>query len=79
MKKMKTEKEINHDIINLNLTIQSKYPELSKYAGEMPITIPNMLHPEINAKILMDYYNSLALILKRYETNHLSNQIKTKL
>ena len=37
---MKTEKELNADILKKTLMIQEKFPELSKYIEEMPITIP---------------------------------------
>ena len=49
--------------------IQEKFPELSKYIEEMPITIP-VNDPEINLKQLTDYYNSLEDIVKKYAENH---------
>ncbi len=67
---MKTEKELNSDILKLTMTIQDKFPELTKYIAEMPVTIPDTENPEINIKILKDYYNSLEALLNKYETNH---------
>jgi len=52
------------------MLIREKYPELSKYVSEMPITIPDVESPEINAKILTDYYDSLEAILENYAQNH---------
>lgn len=67
---MKTEKELNADILKITLLIQEKYPELSKFIGEMPVTIPDAAAPEINNKALRDYYESLALHLKNYTKSH---------
>ena len=65
---MKTEKELNDDILNITMTIKDTFPELSKYIEEMPITIPNSSNPEINIKTLTDYYESLEGLLKKYHT-----------
>ena len=67
---MKTLRELNADILNITMTIQEKYPELSKYLAEMPVTISDEINPEINSKILHEYYNSLEMILKKYAPNH---------
>ena len=69
---MKTEKELNNDILKITLTIQEKFPELSKYIAEMPVTIPDIDNPEINIKNLKDYYDSLDNLLKKYATSHSS-------
>ncbi|MFV8343005.1 hypothetical protein [Flavobacterium sp. XS2P39] len=67
---METEKQLNDAILKMTLKIQNEYPELSKYLIEMPMTVPNAANPEINIKILKDYYNSLNSILKEYTPNH---------
>jgi hypothetical protein len=67
---MKTEGHLNADILKITMMIREKYPELSKYISEMPITIPNVPSPEINAKILQEYYESLEAIMKKYATSH---------
>lgn len=36
----------------------------------MPITIPDIESPEINVKILKEYYESLEAIMKKYATSH---------
>ena len=69
---MKTEAQLNADILKITLLIRKQYPELSKYISEMPATIPNEESPEINAKILADYYESLKAIMKEYAQNHIA-------
>jgi len=64
---METEKEINAIILAITMEIQAKHPELSELLGEMPVTNPTESNPEINRKILTDYYDSLKSILKKYE------------
>lgn len=63
---MKTEAEIEDAILKITMKIKTDYPELSKYLEEMPTTIPDVKNPEINIKILQDYYNSLESLLKKY-------------
>ncbi len=67
---MKTEKELNSDILEITIKIKGQFPELSKYILEMPVTIPNTDNPEINRKALRDYYDSLDVLLKDYIENH---------
>lgn len=77
---MKTEKELNSAILDITMKIKEQSPELSKYVLEMPVTIPDMENPEINRKVLRDYYNSLEIMLKDYiENNKLAtNKISKK-
>ncbi|SEG26131.1 hypothetical protein [Flavobacterium urumqiense] len=63
---MKTEIEIEEAILKITMKIKTEYPELSKYLEEMPVTVPDTKNPEINIKILQDYYNSLESLLKKY-------------
>jgi hypothetical protein len=70
---MKSEMDLNNDIINMTMKIHDEFPELSKYMAEMPITIPNEDNPEINNKNLQDYYNSLETLLKKYTRTHVEN------
>lgn len=64
---MNKEKNINEKILNLTMLIKDKYPELSKYIEEMPITIPNLKKPKINIQNLETYYQSLQSILDGYK------------
>ena len=67
---MKTEKELNEEIMKTTLLIQEKHPELSKYIIEMPVTNPEKEHPEISIKQLSNYLDSLNNILKKYAPTH---------
>jgi quercetin dioxygenase-like cupin family protein len=64
---MKTELELNAKIMAITMKIMEKHPELSELLNEMPITIPNVSNPDINIKLLEEYYESLDNIL-----NHLA-------
>ena len=67
---MQVEKKITEKILKITMTIGDYYPELSKYLNEMPETIPDVSNPEIDKKILLEYYNSLDSMLKDYIPNH---------
>jgi len=72
---MKTEKQLNSDILEITMKIKEEYPELSKYILEMPVTIPNMENPEVTRKALQEYYDSLDILLKDYVENHAKKKI----
>lgn len=63
-------KIINAKILDITLKIQKKYPELTKYIEEIPVTIPTEKKPEINLEVLTDYYQSLVEVLKDYQLEH---------
>ncbi|MES2380655.1 MAG: hypothetical protein V4538_06425 [Bacteroidota bacterium] len=65
---MKTEHELNDDILNLTMKIRSEYPELVKYLDEMPVTIPDEKNPEITLKNLKAYHHSLLALLEGYKS-----------
>ena len=48
------------------MKIRNEHPELIKYLDELTITIPAKSSPEINRKVLEDYYQSLSKILIKY-------------
>lgn len=64
------EKDLNSKIIKITLSINDKYPELSKYMDEMPVTIPDEKNPEITIKNLQAYYDSLNSIMNKYILEH---------
>ena len=70
---MNTQKEIVEAIGKLTLEITEKHPEMSKYIGEMPITNPDTEHPSITVKVLQDYYDSLKILMKRFDEEHLQS------
>ena len=63
-------KKSNAAILKKILIINEKYPELSKYLSEMPITVPNVEHPEIDCEALKEYYDSLCILVKNYDSNY---------
>ena len=72
---MITEKKINELIINITNCIHKNYPELVEYLDEMPITLPDQKHPQLNVKSLTSYYNSLVNVVAEYEENQKENVI----
>jgi hypothetical protein len=74
---MKTENQLNANILKISMKIQTEYPELSVNLVEMPVTIPNVSSPKINIETLSEYYESLKIILKDYIENH--NKFSKKL
>ncbi len=68
------EKDLNSKILEITLTINEHYPELSKFIEEMPVTIPNEEDPDINLNVLKTYYESLSLMLQKYKKQHPLNQ-----
>lgn len=74
---MKTLAEISSNILKLTMKIQENHPELSNYLSEMPDTIPEKKYMIINKKILKKYYNSLVMLVKKYELEH-QNSITIK-
>lgn len=67
---MKTVHELNDEILKITMLIQEKFPELSKYVTEMPVSIPDIENPEVNQKNLQEYHDSLLALMKKYNTNH---------
>jgi hypothetical protein len=61
---------INQKILAITMLIQEKHPELSEFLLEMPVTIPNQDHPNIDENMLQDYYRSLCKLLKDYDIEH---------
>lgn len=67
---MDTEKDLNSRILQMTMTINTKYPELSKYLEELKVTIPSEEAPEITRDDLKVYYNSLNDLFTKYKLTH---------
>ena len=67
---MKTEKQLNEDIIKITAIITNDYPEMVKYMNEIPVKMTYKGTNDISIKQLAEYYNSLEAILKKYSVNH---------
>ena len=70
---MKTDDELNREILETKIKIQENYPELSKFADEMTITIHDKETPEINTKSLKDYNDSLQYMAAGYANSTKKN------
>ncbi len=64
------DEELNVKILKITMHIKDKYPELSKYIEEMPVTIPDKISPIINTESLVSYYDSLNALLDNYILEH---------
>jgi hypothetical protein len=69
---MKTIDELNTNIVKITMTIRNEFPELMPFLNEMPETIPIQNSPEINQKNLLEYFDSLLDLLRKYAPNHSS-------
>lgn len=58
---------MNRRILLISSKIKQDFPELIHFLDEMPITIPNENHPEINLALLTTYYQSLISLKEKYE------------
>lgn len=76
---MKTELELNHDILKVTMKIGEVYPELSKYIEEMEVKSSFADTSERIMENLRDYYNSLDVLLKTYAISHVKySNVKPK-
>jgi hypothetical protein len=64
------ENDLNSKIMEITMTINNQYPELSQYLEEMPVTVPTENDPEITLNHLKSYYLSLNSILNKYKDEH---------
>lgn len=67
---MEAEKVLIEKIMSITTLIKEKHPELMGFMEEIPVTIPNMDNPQLNLKALKDYYDSLCILIKKYEIEH---------
>lgn len=67
---MKNLQDILTQITSVTTNIETNYPELYKFLGENPVTIPSTVHPNINIAVMQDYLESLKLLLKQYIKTH---------
>lgn len=67
---MKTEIELNEDIIKITKRIKELHPELTKFISEMPIHINYETNKKLDLQYLQEYYDSLETLLKKYSNTH---------
>jgi hypothetical protein len=72
---LESEQDLSTRISQLTSIIQEQYPELLPYLAEIPVSVPSDPSPEVNSKILKDYYDSLYQIVKNHEMNRPKNDV----
>ncbi len=70
MNNTKKEHQLSDEIVKTTTIIDEKFPELSKYTEEMPVTIPDANDPEISKETLKEYADSLDELVKKYKVTH---------
>ena len=61
---------ILNQITELTTDLETNYPEIYKFLGEEPLTIPAFEHPHLNKKVLNDYLESLKELLIHHKQTH---------
>jgi hypothetical protein len=67
---MKTNPELYNDITKMTMIIHSYFPELIKYITEIPTVTNVVTSPEIENKMLKDYFETLKNVLFKYAKSH---------
>jgi hypothetical protein len=67
---MQSQKEITDAIAKLTIEIRERYPEISKYINEMPVTNPDQEHPQMSDELLNEYYDTLRDLVDKYSAKH---------
>ena len=67
---MKTEIELNKQILEITMKISEQYPELTKYLTEVSVKSTEPISDHVKVKELQDYYDSLCKIVTEYEKEH---------
>ena len=58
------------EITLLTTNIEVNYPELYRFLGENPLTIPADDHPDINVEVMQNYLESLKELLSHHLEIH---------
>jgi uncharacterized protein YneF (UPF0154 family) len=75
---MESEKELNQKIMEITMKIQKEFPELMKYLNELSVTIPIENNPEINAKVLNEYYKSVVNLSSSYKVEQIQKKLNSE-
>jgi len=75
---MKTQAELEKDILKITMKIHSDFPELSKYIAEMPENESGNNKIENSIKSFKSYYNSLLVLVSEYAKTHKAKKVKKK-
>ena len=72
---MKTERELNEDILELTTHIMKTYPELSKYVADMSVKASGGGNKENAVKSLTNHYKYLEKVMKNYMPQHQNSNL----
>ena len=61
---------LNRKILNIKRIIKDKFPELSKFLDEIPLSIEDSSLSEISYHDLDEYYRSLEAVLNKYKLEY---------
>jgi hypothetical protein len=67
---MKTEVQLNQEILETTTMIRNQYPELIKYLNETQLNTAINNRSEINIKVLANYAQSLKNIIIKHGVSH---------
>jgi len=71
---MKTIADLEHDILDITMKINTDFPELSKYITETPVKVSEKDTDFINNKDLKEYHDSLTEMVKKYSKTHVDTR-----
>jgi hypothetical protein len=71
---MKTIADLEHDILDITMKINTDFPELSKYITETPVKVSEKDTDFINNKDLKEYHDSLTEMVKKYSKTHVDRR-----
>ena len=63
---MKELESILQEIVDITTTMETEYPELYRFLGENPLTIPTANHPKIDESAVREYLMSLKGLLQHH-------------
>lgn len=66
---MAIDPKILTEISSVTRDIEENYPELQKYLGENPMTLPDENEPDVDNKAFKDYLESLKTMVAEYKEN----------
>lgn len=64
---MKSQNDINENILKITKKIIEEFPELIKHLNEIPVNFSDTKSNEIHNKNLTDYYNTLVNLVENYD------------
>lgn len=67
---MKSQNDLNEEILAITVKIKTEFPELIRYLNEMPENFLSIDHKGVYNKELKDYLDSLNQLIEAYSKEH---------